>query len=72
MYSYRHRGAEADCLIILQQLGSEAEVVVQWLVAKVVLELGLEVVLVPEVDLHAEPPELLLAEQPLQKGLIFL
>ena len=72
MYSYRHRGAEADCLIILQQLGREAGVVVQWHVAEVVLELGLEVVLVPEVDLHAEPPELLLAEQPLQKGLIFL
>ena len=39
----------------------------QWLVAEVVLELGLEVILVPEVDLHAEPPELLLAEQPLQE-----
>ena len=51
----------------MKQLWCEAEVVVQRLEAEIVLQLRLEVVLVPEVDLHAEPLELLLAVEPLEE-----
>ena len=65
--SYFYRSAEGDCLIVLQKLRREAEVVVQRLVSEVVLQLRLEVILVPEVDLHAEPLELLLAVEPVKE-----
>ena len=65
--SYFDRSAEGDCLIILQKLWSKAEVVVQRLVSEVVLQLRLEVILVPEVDLHTESLELLLAVEPVKE-----
>ena len=65
--SYFYRSAESDCLIILQKLWREAEVVVQRLVSEVVLQLRLEMVLVPEVNLHTEPLELLLSVEPVQE-----